>query len=170
MDLVSAQCKTANNQPVTANEPKIRLSKECERPVRKIQINSNMTLLSGSRESRVLLDLITPLQLPVHIIPRPDTDAWSDLKKCIHQVVLTVPWEVNREEAHERKKNCSRGKVGTCYVLPNAVGCLGLLERSIVSYLLNVGITSRCLKGALKFTAQLASSWNWPRSNINRVS
>ena len=32
--------------------------------------------------------------------------AWSDSKKSVLLIELTVPWEENREEALERKKNC----------------------------------------------------------------
>ena len=47
-------------------------------------------------------------QLPVHITQtekQPDIVAWSNSKKSVLVIELTVPWEEKREEAHERKKN-----------------------------------------------------------------
>ena len=70
--------------------------------------NPNMKLLNGASDWKVSADLKTSLQFPVHIIQtekRPDIVAWSDSKKTVLLIELTVPWEENREEAHERKKN-----------------------------------------------------------------
>ena len=36
---------------------------------------------------------------------RPDIGAWSDSKKSVLLIEMTVPWEENQEEAHKRKKN-----------------------------------------------------------------
>ena len=47
IELLRAQCETANQQPVTAKEPIIQFLKEGEHPVRK-QKNSNMKLLNGA--------------------------------------------------------------------------------------------------------------------------
>ena len=72
------------------------------------QKNPNMKLLNGASDWKVSADLKTSLQFPVHIIQtekRPDIVAWSDSKKSVLLIELTVPWEENREEAHERKKN-----------------------------------------------------------------
>ena len=70
--------------------------------------NPNMKLLNGASDRKFSADLKSSLQFPVHIIPtqkQPDIVAWSDSKKSVLRIELTVPWEENREEAHERKKN-----------------------------------------------------------------
>ena len=67
-----------------------------------------MKLLNGANDWKVSADLKTFLQFPVHIIQTekwPDTVAWSDSKKTVLLIELTVPWEENWEEAHERKEN-----------------------------------------------------------------
>ena len=67
-----------------------------------------MKLLSGDSDWKVSADLKTSLQFPVYIIQteKPtDIVAWSDSKKTLLRIELTVPWEENREDAHERKKN-----------------------------------------------------------------
>ena len=67
-----------------------------------------MKLLNGASDWKVSADLKTSLQFPVHIIQtekRLDIVALSDSKKSVFLIELTVPWEENREEAHERKKN-----------------------------------------------------------------
>ena len=65
IELLRAQCETANQQPVTAKESIIQFLKEGECPVRK-QKNPIMKLLNRAKE--VSVDLKTPLQFPVHII------------------------------------------------------------------------------------------------------
>ena len=70
--------------------------------------NSNMKLLNGNSDWKVSADLKTSLQFPVHIIlieKRLDIVAWSDSKKSVLHIELTVPWEENLKEAHERRKN-----------------------------------------------------------------
>ena len=107
IELLRAQCETANQQSITAKEHLIQFLKEGEYPVRK-QKNPNMKLLNGASDWKVSADLKTSLQFPVHIIQtekRPDNVAWSDSKKSVLLIELTVTWEENREEAHERKKN-----------------------------------------------------------------
>ena len=67
-----------------------------------------MKLLNGGSDWNVSVDLKTSLQFPVDIIQtekRSDIVAWSDSKKSVFLVELTLPWEENREEAHDRKKN-----------------------------------------------------------------
>ena len=58
-------------------------------------------ILNEVRDWGLSADLKTYLQFPVDIIQtekRPDIVAWS------YCTELAVPWEENREEAHERKK------------------------------------------------------------------
>ena len=100
--------------------------------------------LNGASDWKVSADLKTSQQFPVHIIQiekRPDIVAWSDSKKSILLTELTVPWEENREEAHERKKNryetlradCVE-KGWICHVIPIEVGCRSL-GHSVISFL-----------------------------------
>ena len=107
IELLKAQCETANQQYITAKEPIIQFLKEGECSVRK-QKNPNLNLLNGTSDWKVSADLKKSLQFPVHIIQtekRPDIEAWSDSMKTILLIELTLPREENREEAHERKKN-----------------------------------------------------------------
>ena len=136
-----------------------------------------MKLLDGASDWKVSADLKTPLQFPVHIIQTekwPDIVAWSDSKKSVSLIELTVPWEENREEVHERKKNRYETlrtdcvvKGWICYVIPIEVGCRGFQEHSVISFLSKIGITGRSLKVAsncLQTAAQYASSWIWSKS------
>ena len=84
-DSLIAQCETANQQPVTAKEPRIQFLKEGESSVRK-QKNPNMKLPNGASEWKVSADLKTSLQFPIHIIQtekRSDIVAWFDAKKSV---------------------------------------------------------------------------------------
>ena len=84
IELLRAQCETANLEPVTAKVPTIQFHKEGEYPMRK-QKNPNMKLLNGTSDWKVSADLKTSQQFPVHIIQtekRPDIVALSDLKEA----------------------------------------------------------------------------------------
>ena len=67
IDLLIAQCETANQQPIRAEEPIIQFLKEGKCPLRK-QKYPNMKLLNRSSDWKVSVDLKTFLQFPVHII------------------------------------------------------------------------------------------------------
>ena len=176
IELLRAQCETANQQPVTAKEPIIQFLKEGEYPVRK-QKNPNMKLLNRASSWKISANLKTSLQFPVHIIQtekRPDIVAWSNSKKSVLLIELTVPWEENQEEAHERMKNqyetlcvnCAE-KGWICYVIPIEVGCRGFIGHSVISFLSKTGITGRTLKvtsHCLQTMAQYASSWIWSKA------
>ena len=93
IELLRAQRETVNQQSITAKEPIIQFLKEGECPVRK-QKNPNMKLLNGASDWKVSADLKTSLQFPVHIIQTekwPDIVAWSDSKKSVILIELTVP-------------------------------------------------------------------------------
>ena len=110
IELLRAQCETANQQPVTAKEPIIQFHKEGEYPVRK-QKNPNMKLLNGASDWKVSADLKTCLQFLVHITQtekRPDIVAWSDSKNGVLLIELTVPWEENREEESRAEEKLIR--------------------------------------------------------------
>ena len=124
--------------------------------MRKPKKNPNMKLLNRASGWKVSADLKTFLQFPVLIIQtekRPDMASWSDSKKSVLLIELTVPWEKNREEAHDRKKNrdetlradCME-KAWICHVIPTVVGCRGSLGHSVISFLSKIGITSRSFK------------------------
>ena len=66
--------------------------------------NPNIKLLNGASDWKVSADLKTSLQFLVHIIQtekQPDIVVWSDSKKTVFLIELTVSWEENWEEAHE---------------------------------------------------------------------
>ena len=168
-----SQCETANQQPVTVKEPIIQFLKEGECPVRK-QKYPNMKLLNVASDWKVSADLKTSLQFSVHIIQtekRLDIVVWSNSKKSVLFIELTVPWEENQEEAHEQKKNqyetlradCME-KGWICHEIPIEAGCHGFLGHSVISFLSKIGITGHSLKVAsnrLQITVQYASSWIW---------
>ena len=67
-----------------------------------------MKLLNGASDWKVSVDLKTSLQFPVHIIQtekQPNIVAWSDSKKCVFFIELTISGKENRKEVHEWKKN-----------------------------------------------------------------
>ena len=147
-----------------------------------------MKLLNGASDWKVSADLKTSLQFPVHIIPTEkqlDIVAWSNSKKSVLLIELTVPWEENREEAHEWKKNHYETLLASCvekgwicHVIPIEVGCRGFIGHSVISFLSKIGITGCSLKVASsdngkicikldlveseKFSAWRKYTWNKP--------
>ena len=107
IELLRAQCEAANQQPVTTKGPIIQILKEGECLVRKEKKNSNMKQLNGASDWKVSVDLKTSLQFPVHIIQtekHPDIVVWSDSKKTVLLIELTVPWdETGRRHTNRRK-------------------------------------------------------------------
>ena len=102
-----------------------------------------MKLQSGVCDWKVSTDLMTSLQFPILITrtdKRSDVVMWSDSKKSVFLIELTILLEENIEEAHERKKSrhgslradCME-KGRTCSVMPNEMRCRGFLRHSVVS-------------------------------------
>ena len=89
-------------------------------------------------------------------------------------IELAVPWEENREEAHERKKNRNETlradcveKGWICDMIPIEVGYRGFIGHSVILFFSKIGITGRSLKVAsnhLQTAAQYASSWIWSKA------
>ena len=137
----------------------------------------NQKLLNGASDRKFSADLEISPQFPVHIIQtekRPDTVAWSDPKQSVFLVELSVPWEENQEEGHERKKNryetvradyVKKGWI--CLVIPIEVGCRRFLGYSVILFLSKIGIIGLTLKVALyrlQTTVQYVSSWIWSKA------
>ena len=131
-----------------------------------------MKLLNGACDWKVSVNLKISLQFPVHFIQtekQPDIVAWSDSKKSVLLIELIVPWEENREEAHERNQNRYETlradfveKSWICHVIPIEVCCRCFIGHSVISFLSKIGITGRSLKVAsnrLQTAAQYALSW-----------
>ena len=137
-ELLRAQCETANQQPDTAKEPIIQFHKEGECPVRK-QKNSNMKLLNGASDWKVSVDLKTSQQFPFHIIQtekRPDIVVWSDSKRSVFLIELTVPWEESgKKNRHKTLHTDCMEKGWICHVIPFEAGCHGFLGHLVISFL-----------------------------------
>ena len=127
-----------------------------------------MKLLNGASDWKVSADLKTSLQFPVYIIQtekRPDIVAWSDSKNSVFLIKLTVPWEENWEEAHERTDYVEKGWIYD--VIPIEVSFRGFIGHSVISFVSKIGITGCSLKVAsnrLQTAAQYASSWIWSKA------
>ena len=121
-----------------------------------------MKLLNGASDWKVSADLKTSLQFPVHIIQTekwPDIVAWSDSKKSVFHIELTVPWEENQEKSHEPGEKLIRDtacwlcadcveKGWICHVIPIEVGCRSFLGHSVTSFLSKIEIIGCSLKVA----------------------
>ena len=104
---------------------------------------------------------------------RPDIIIWSETGKEVIIGELTVPWEDNIYEAHERKRTkytelaaeCrDRGWKGLCY--PFEVGCCGFIANSIQKWLQDLDFNRRGIKSvnrAATEAAEAGSSWVWSK-------
>ena len=122
IELLKAQCETANQQPITAKEPIIQFLKEGKCPVRK-QKYPNMKLLDGASDWKVSADLNTSLQFPVHIIQtekRPEIVACSNSKKSVPLIELTFLWGEKTGRRHTNGR-----KTDTRHCVPTALKGVG---------------------------------------------
>ena len=182
-ELIVKRCEAVNQQPLTAQENNIRFHKEGEIPRAKSRKVKTSKLLNGARDWLVASDITTRLKFPAHIAQtnqRPDIVIWSNCKKHVLLVELTVPWEENIEAVYEAKKDryetlrsdCEDGG-WTCNVLPIEIGCRGFMARSTISLLTKIGMHGAELKNALRrlsSTVQSASAWIWTKSKNNRTT
>ncbi|XP_072037291.1 uncharacterized protein [Amphiura filiformis] len=104
---------------------------------------------------------------------RPDIVIWSEAGKEVIIGELTVPWEDNIDEAHERKltkyselrAECKdRGCKASCY--PFEVGRRGFVAHSLQKWLRDLGFNRRELKSVSRAASEAAesgSSWVWSK-------
>ena len=102
---------------------------------------------------QITVDLDASYHIPSHIAStdlRPDIVMWSDLKKTVLLIELTVCFETNYAEARERKRNKYlslkaeiQGRGYCALIVPIQVGSRGMLEvegfDSLKPYLNNCG-------------------------------
>ena len=117
------------------------------KPKKKLTPNA----LSSAADWEVRVDLGKRLKFSVHIFQtalRPDIVTFSNRTRKIIMWELTVPWEENAEEAHERKKLKYDELVELCKnngwkakCTPIEVGCRGFVARSLCKPLSDIGLT-----------------------------
>ena len=125
----------------------------------------------------MLADLSKALHFPCHIAittVRLDIVIWSDPRKCMHLVELTVPWEGNFDFANECKgtryeslRASCEDRGWSCSVIPIEVGCSGFIARSTRSFLSNIRLPMKALQATIKTLqeeAEMASNWIWQSS------
>ena len=131
-------------------------------------------LVSANAAWKVEVDLGKALRFPPHITQtklQPDMVLWSDKKKSVIIVELTVPWEGNMEWAYERKAarytdlqiQCEENG-WKCAVFPVEVGCRGFVGHSTLKFLTAIGTTPQVKKKVtrkLQQAAETASAWIW---------
>ena len=174
-DTTREQCEGINNLTIdiAPEETHTSFIREGSEPKKTAKL-ARAKLLEGTNDWNIITDLDERMIFPTHIATtnlRPDIIIWSDGKKCVHLVELTVPWEGNLEVANERKRTkyeplqdqCQR-RGWECQVLPIEVGCRGFVARSTMSFLRGIGMNraqQRKTIKALEDAAETASSWIW---------
>ena len=137
---------------------------------------SRSNILSSARDWQVAADLDGKGGFPREILMttfRPDIVVWSEVAKEVIIGELTVPWEDNIDEAHERKlakyadlrAECNdKGWKASCY--PFEVGCRGFVAHSLQKYLRDMGLNRRSVKASSRAASEAAesgSSWVWSK-------
>jgi hypothetical protein len=136
-------------------------------------------LLGSAKDWELKVDLGKQLKFPDEIANtalRPDVLLISRSSKQLVMIELTVPWEENVEEAHERKRGkyeelreeCrANGWAARCE--PVEVGCRGFAGRSLHRVFKALGIIGTQRKKAIgKITeaAEKASRWIWIKRSV----
>lgn len=132
--------------------------------------------LSPGSEWSMRVDLGNQLLFPREIVEtslRPDLVMWSEPRKTILLVELTVPWEEGMEAANERKRSKYADLAGDCRdagwkatIYPVEVGCRGFVGSSTVRLLRDIGCKGAACRKAIKELAEEAergSFWLWLR-------
>ena len=130
--------------------------------------------LSAAPDWQMLADLGKQLKFPIHIAAtnlRPDIVIFSNQKKIIIMLELTVSWEENIETANERKREkygdlvneCrEQGWHATCE--PIEVGARGFIGGSLCKTLSKLGFTGlnkkKAIQAIIKKTED-ATRWLW---------
>ena len=78
-----------------------------------------MKLLNGTSDWNVLVDLMTSLEFLEHIQTdkRPDIVMWTNLKKSVFLIELSLFWEENMEEVLEQKKKKRKSDMSHCLLI-----------------------------------------------------
>ena len=132
------------------------------------------SLLQEAQDWECLVDLERALQFPSDVALtrlRPDVVILSRTARIVIMGELTVPWEDNVEEAHERKKEKYEELVMQCkecgwraHCYPFEVGCRGFVARSTTSFLCCLGVVGkekRRVCKRLEEAAESGSAWIW---------
>ena len=131
-------------------------------------------LLHKSNDWTLLVDVGKQLRIPQEIICtnlRPDIVLYSRQGKCVILVELTVPWEDNLDEAHQRKAAKYAELVSNIeangwrtYYFSVEVGTRGFPSISLRRMFLNIGFSSRKAHLGCKAAGKAAeesSHWLW---------
>ena len=134
------------------------------------------SILSSAKDWQVKTDLDGEGSFPEDIVItllRPDVVIWSASEKQVIIGELTVPWEDNIDDAHERKltkyaelrAECrDRGWKAVCY--PFEVGCRGFIAFSLQKWLRDLGLSRKEIKPVSKSVSEAAeseSAWVWSK-------
>ena len=131
------------------------------------------SLLERGRNWELRVDLHRKLLFPniVETTLRPDAVLFSSQSDTLIAIELTVQWEENCEEAHERKSlkyadlmtEC-RDRGWSVWLFPVDVGCRGFPAQSVWKLFHRLGMCGRARKAAvrrLSEAAERASCWLW---------
>ena len=127
-----------------------------------------------ARDWKLQADLSNRLVFPNEIVAtrlRPDILIYSQEKRLIVILELTVPWEERMDEAQERKKEKYNDLVYNCrengwrpWCFPIEVGARGYAAKSVSYALSSLGVTGRRRKQIVREAcgqAERASNWLW---------
>ena len=108
---------------------------------------------------------------PIQTSKRPDLVIWCAEEKLVHLIELTVPYEDNIQDAHERKEARYEELVNECEeagwhveYFPVEVGCRGFIAPSLRKWLNVAGLSLKKGNAVVKViqeTVEKASHWIW---------
>jgi hypothetical protein len=133
---------------------------------------------ASGNQWEILVDLEKRLVFPQDIVvttQRPDMVLQDAVQRRLMIVELTVPWEANVQESHQRKKlryeelrlACElKGWRTRCYAVE--VGCRGFAGLSLRKFYQELGLEGKDLRNTLAKAAECAeraSAWLWLKRN-----
>lgn len=134
-----------------------------------------------ARDWKLLVDVGSKLQVPECIVVttlRPDVVLYSESKRIVYFIELTVPFEDEVDGAYERKRLKYADLVAEvrergwqAYIRPVEVGARGFVAKSTTRLLAEFGFRGRVLRTVVKELSEVAersSQWLWVRRADSR--
>uniref|UniRef100_A0A3B1K6T8 Reverse transcriptase domain-containing protein n=1 Tax=Astyanax mexicanus TaxID=7994 RepID=A0A3B1K6T8_ASTMX len=165
-----------NNMPVVGCSRVITFVREGQHSGETAQCLKTAGKWANARDWKLLVDVGSKLQIPECILVttlRPDVVLYSESKRIVYFIELTVPFEDEVDGAYERKRLKYTDLVAEvrergwqAYIRPVEVGTRGFVAKSATRLLSEFGIRGRVLRTVLKELSDVAersSQWLWFR-------
>ncbi|XP_076879265.1 uncharacterized protein LOC143527830 [Brachyhypopomus gauderio] len=165
-----------SGMPVASSNRVIRFVCEGQHSKEPAQVSKVGDKWADARDWKLLVDVGCKLQVPECIVVtnlRPDVVLYSESKRIVYFIELTVPFEDEVDAAYERKRLKYADLVAEvrergwqAYIRPVEVGARGFVAKSATRLLAEFGFRGCVMRAVVKELSEVAersSQWVWLR-------